>query len=116
MLSANKSEYFEIYFSMSAIDSFWVIALQSMHYTEDTVWHKKTPHQVPFECDISKAIHINRHMGNFLSITGQLVRSNSRGSVGEPAASWPAMLQIFGNLNSKYLPPDTTVYHKNSVA
>ncbi len=41
MLSANKSEYFDIYFSMSAIDTFWGIPLRSMHYTEDTTWHKK---------------------------------------------------------------------------
>ena len=41
MLSANKSEYFDIYFPMSAMDSFWGITFRSMHYTEDKAWYKK---------------------------------------------------------------------------
>ncbi len=57
MLSANKSEYFDIYFSMSAMDTFYGIPLRSMHYTEDMAWHQKTPLRVPFQCDISKTIH-----------------------------------------------------------
>ena len=52
--------YLDIYFSMSAMDTFWGIPLRSMHYTEDTAWHQKTLLRVPFECDISKTIH-DRH-------------------------------------------------------
>ncbi len=67
MLTANKSEYFDIhvYFPMSAMDRFWGITLRSMHYyAEDKVWHKKKTQQyseyhwsVIFP-KISKAIHI----------------------------------------------------------
>ncbi len=59
-LSANKSEYFDIYLFMSAMDSFLGIALLSRHYTEDMAWHQKTLLQVLLECDISKTIH-SRH-------------------------------------------------------
>ncbi len=60
MLSANKPECFDIYFSMSAMDSFWGITLRSMHYTEDTAWHQKTLLRVLLKCDISKTSH-NRY-------------------------------------------------------